>query len=149
MAVESIDQPQQGAVIWRTPHLTVLLVTVVASLSLWLFWDGISYMWNIWLITPEYSHALLIPFIAVFLVWQQKDRLERLPFAGSAWGIALLLLGGTLLALGQLATIYILVQYAFLVTVYGLVLSFLGPRAFRLIVVPLFLLVLMIPLPPF
>ncbi len=149
MAVESINPPQHGAVIWRLPHLTLLLVTVVASLSLWLFWDGISYMWNIWLITPEYSHALLIPFIAAFLIWQQKDRLERLPFVGSAWGIVVLLLGGTLLALGQLATIYILVQYAFLVTVYALVLSFLGPRAFRLIVVPLFLLVLMIPLPPF
>jgi exosortase D (VPLPA-CTERM-specific) len=149
MAVESISPPQSGGVIWRLPHLTLLLVTVVASLSLWLFWDGISYMWNIWLITPEYSHALLIPFIAAFLIWQQKDRLERIPFAGSAWGIAVLLFGGTLLALGQLATIYILVQYAFLVTVYGLVLSFLGPRAFRLILVPLFLLILMIPLPPF
>jgi exosortase D (VPLPA-CTERM-specific) len=149
MAVESISPASHCPVIWRMPHLAVLLLTMVASLSFWLFWDGISYMWNIWLITPEYSHALLIPFISAFLVWQQKDRLECLPFAGSVWGILVLLLGGVLLALGQLATIYIVVQYAFLVTIYGLLLSFLGRRPFRLIIVPLCLLILMIPLPPF
>jgi exosortase D (VPLPA-CTERM-specific) len=51
--------------------------------------------------------------------------------------------------LGQFATVYTLVQYAYLVTLYGLVLSFTGPRAFRLMAVPLLILAFMIPLPNF
>jgi exosortase D (VPLPA-CTERM-specific) len=59
------------------------------------------------------------------------------------------LLGGALLLLGQLATVYTLVQFAYLVTLTGLTLSFTGWRAFRLLAIPLLLLLLMIPLPQF
>jgi exosortase D (VPLPA-CTERM-specific) len=106
-------------------------------------------MWGWWIDAPEYSHGLLIPPVAAFLIWQQKDRLEQVDFRGSWWGIALVLLGGFLLLLGQLATIYTLVQYAYLITLYGLILAFTGPRAFRLLAVPLLILVFMVPLPQF
>jgi exosortase D (VPLPA-CTERM-specific) len=92
---------------------------------------------------------LLIPPVAAFLIWQQKDRLERLIFGGSWWGVAIGLLGGQLLLLGQLATIYTLVQYAYLVTVGGMVLAFTGFKPFRLLAVPLLVLVFMVPLPQF
>jgi exosortase D (VPLPA-CTERM-specific) len=85
----------------------------------------------------------------VFLIWQQTDRLERIAFDGSWWGGVLVLIGGGMLVLGQLATIYTLVQYAYLVTLYGLVLAFTGPRAFRLLAMPMLILVFMIPLPQF
>jgi exosortase D (VPLPA-CTERM-specific) len=106
-------------------------------------------MWGWWVELPEYSHGMLIPPVAAFLIWQQKDRLERIDFGGSWWGVALVLLGGILLVLGQFATIYVLVQYAYLVTLFGLVLAFTGPRAFRLLAVPLLILLFMIPLPQF
>jgi exosortase D (VPLPA-CTERM-specific) len=83
------------------------------------------------------------------LVWQQRDRLELIPFEGSWWGVGLVLLGGGLLVLGQLATIYTLVQYAYLVTIYGFVLSFTGRRALHLLAVPMLILAFMIPLPNF
>jgi exosortase D (VPLPA-CTERM-specific) len=106
-------------------------------------------MWGWWLDAPEYSHGLLIPPIALFLLWQQKDRLERISFTGSWWGVALVVLGGALLALGQLATVYTLIQYAYLVTLFGLVLALTGPAAFRLLLIPMFILLFMIPLPQF
>jgi exosortase D (VPLPA-CTERM-specific) len=106
-------------------------------------------MWNVWLISPEYSHAILIPLVAAFLVWQQKDRLELVSFVGSWWGVWLLVVGAALLLLGELGTVYVLVQYAFVITLFGLTLSFLGMRAFRLIAIPMLILFLMIPLPQF
>src|SRR5260370_15959290 len=90
-----------------------------------------------------------MPAVAAFLIWQQKDSLEQIPFEGSWRGVGLVLLGGGLLVLGELATVYSLVQYAYLVTLYGLVLSFTGRRAFRLLGVPLLILAFMIPLPAF
>jgi exosortase D (VPLPA-CTERM-specific) len=135
--------------IWRLPWALVLGAVAVGLLSLWPFWDGLSVMWDGWLGSPEYSHCLLLPPVAAFLIWQQKDRLERIPFAGSWPGVALVLLGGALLVLGQLGTVYTVVQYAYVITLYGLILSFLGWPAFRLVAVPLMILLFMIPLPQF
>src|SRR5260370_13849249 len=90
-----------------------------------------------------------MPAVAAFLIWKQKDRVEQVPFEGSWRGVGLVLLGGGLLVLGQLATVYTLVQYAYLVTLYGLVLSFTGRRAFRLLAFPMLILAFMIPLPQF
>lgn len=149
MVVESIRSQPPDGVVWRIPNLTVAVLTVVIALTLWLFWDGLSYMWSVWITYPEYSHAILIPPISAFLIWQQKDRLEQIPFGGSFWGVALVLLGGAMLVLGQLATIYTVVQCAFLVMLYGLILSYLGTRAFRVILIPLLTLLFMIPFPDF
>ncbi len=149
MSVECLDPPSPGAYVWRLPWFIVLFAFMVAGLSLWLYWDGLAYMWQAWSEAPEYSHAALIPPIAAFLIWQQKDRLEHIPYDGSWWGVGLVLLGGALLLLGQLATIYTLVQYAYVVTLCGLVLAFTGVRAFRWLAAPLLILVLMIPLPQF
>jgi exosortase D (VPLPA-CTERM-specific) len=150
MSVESLPPLlQKNNTVWRFPWTSILAAVVAAAVCLWLFWDGLNQMWGWWLEAPEYSHGLLIPPVALFLIWQQKDRLERLVFRGSWWGVAIVLLGGFLLLLGQLATIYTLVQYAYLVTLCGLVLAFTGAKPFRLLAVPLMILLFMIPLPQF
>jgi exosortase D (VPLPA-CTERM-specific) len=149
MSVESIDPITTKPAVWRLSWGPAIIALGVGLLSLWPFWDGLSIMWGSWIDSPEYSHGLLIPPIAAFLVWQQKDRLERMPFSGSWWGIVLIALGGALLILGQLGTVYVIVQYAYVITLCGLVLSFVGGPGFRLIAVPLLILVFMIPLPQF
>jgi exosortase D (VPLPA-CTERM-specific) len=149
MSLNSVDRSATAGFVWRLTWGPILIATAVGVLSLWLFWDGLWLMGAWWISNPEYSHCILIPPVAVFLIWQQKDRLERIPFEGSWWGVVLVLLGGGLLVLGQLGTIYALVQYAYVVTLYGLVLSFTGARAFRVLAVPMLILTFMIPLPQF
>jgi exosortase D (VPLPA-CTERM-specific) len=149
MTSNSIDTSIATGFVWRLSWAQILVSGVFVALSLWLFWDGLWLLGAWWTTNPEYSHCILIPPIAAFLIWQQKDRLERISFEGSWWGVALVLLGGGLLVLGQLATVFTLVQYAYLVTLYGLVLSFTGRRAFRLLFVPMLILAFMIPLPQF
>ncbi len=149
MSVESLEWMSPPRTVWRFSFGIVALATVGLLLSLLPFWDGLTDMWNVWLNYPEYSHSLLVPPIAAFLIWQQKDRLEQVRFEGSWWGVALVVCGGVLLMLGMLGTVYIVVEYAYLVTLYGLALAFTGRRAFRLIAIPLFVLFFMIPLPSF
>jgi exosortase D (VPLPA-CTERM-specific) len=147
MSVQSIDRPASAVPVWRSSWGLVLVLVSGLLLSLWPYWDGLHQMWLWWQASPEDSFGVLIPPVAAFLVWQQKDRLERLSFTGSWGGVALILLAGTLLGLGQFGAVFTLVQYAYVITLYGLVLSFLGWPAFRLIAVPLLILWLMIPLP--
>ncbi|MFI4890056.1 MAG: VPLPA-CTERM-specific exosortase XrtD [Steroidobacterales bacterium] len=149
MSAQSIDRGATGVTVWRLPWRLVAVAIVVGLLSVMPFWDGLTQMWQFWIDYPEYSHCLLIPPVAAFLIWQQRDHLEQVVFSGSWWGVALIVLGGALLVVGQLATVYTLVQYAYLITLYGLALSFLGWPAFRLIAIPLLILWFMIPLPTF
>src|SRR3984957_10333156 len=149
MSVQSIAAETPASPVWRLPWGLILVCVAVGLLSLWPFWDGLSRMWGWWIDAPEYSHGLLIPPIAAFLIWQQKDRLERLRFQGSWLGVGLIVVGGAFLVMGQLGTVYTVVQYAYLITLFGLILSFLGGPAFRLIAVPLLILLFMIPLPQF
>lgn len=149
MSVQSIEPATTAPPVWRLSWGPVVAALAVGLASLWPFWDGLKIMWGSWIDSAEYSHGLLIPPIAAFLVWQQKDRLERMPFVGSWWGVGIIAVGGAMLVLGQLGTVYVIVQYAYVFTLCGLVLSFIGWRPFRLIAVPLLILLFMIPLPQF
>jgi exosortase D (VPLPA-CTERM-specific) len=149
MSVESIPPFGNSGTVWKVPVSSVLLAGLAAALSLWLFWDGLAPMWAAWMEDPVDGYGLLIPPIAAFLVWQRKDRLERDSFQGSWWGMAVVLLGGVLLLVGQLGTVFTVVQYAYLVTVYGLILAFTGLKPFRLLAGPLLILVFMVPFPEF
>jgi exosortase D (VPLPA-CTERM-specific) len=149
MSLDSLDVRATATPVWRLSWSLIMIAAAIGLLSILPFWDGLRQMCGGWIDTPEYSHGLLIPPVAAFLLWQQKDRLERMPFTGSWWGVALVALGGALLIAGQLGTVYTIVQYAFVVTLCGLVLSFVGGTAFRVIAVPLLILLFMIPLPEF
>ena len=149
MASPSIDHGATGGTVWRLSWGLLAAVAGAGLISLLPFWNGLTQMWQFWIDFPEYSHCLLIPPVAAFLLWQQKDRLEQVRFDGSWWGVVLVIAGGGLLLAGQLGTVYTLVQYAYLVTLDGLVLSFLGVAAFRIVAVPLLILWLMVPLPTF
>jgi exosortase D (VPLPA-CTERM-specific) len=149
MSVPAIEIGPSKITVWRLSWGLAIAALIVCTLSLWPFWDGLSSMWVMWVNTPEYSYGLLIPPVAVFLVWQQKDRLEHIRFTGSWIGVAVVLLGGAILLMGQLGTVYTLVQYAYMITLYGLTLSFLGWSGFRLLAVPQLILLFMIPLPQF
>lgn len=61
----------------------------------------------------------------------------------------ILLLGLLIFFVGTLSTLYVLIQYSFLIALFGVVLSFTGIKAFRVILVPMIVLAFMIPLPNF
>jgi exosortase D (VPLPA-CTERM-specific) len=99
--------------------------------------------------SEEYSHGYFLPLISLFLIWQQKDRLERLRFDGAWLGVLVVGFGLFVFIAGELATLYTVIQYGFLVVLYGLALALLGWRGFKLIAIPLFILFFMVPLPAF
>lgn len=122
-----------------------LLLALIASI---IFNDGLRYMLKAWN-TDEYSHGILIPFIVAYLIWQQRSRLQQIPFQGSWWGVTMVLVGLLMAFVGELSTIYTIIQYGFLLLIAGMALAIMGWPAFKLIAIPLSLLLFMIPLPEF
>ena len=151
----AFEQTQQGGPldaalpVWRPSTNLIALAVVMLFLSAVPFLRGLDLMWAWWTDRPEYSHGAMMPLLAIFLIWQQRDSFERLPFAGSWWGVALTVLSALILLLGKLASVLTMVQYAYVLTLGGLMLSLVGLRAAPLLLVPFFILVLMVPLPEF
>lgn len=102
-----------------------------------------------WLDREEYSHGVLIPFISLYLVWQLRSKLSRIAYPGSWGGVALTIVGIIVYYAGELSSLYTIVQYGFLILLYGLVLSVMSARAFAVIAIPLLVLSFMVPLPNF
>jgi exosortase D (VPLPA-CTERM-specific) len=141
------EPPRAPSQVLRLPALAWILAAVALAAGYVAFRSGVDFsaaqIWN----RPEYSHGLVIPFIAAFLVWQHRDWLERTPFPGAWAGVIVLLCAVAMNAMGQLASLFMLQRYAALGAMYGLVLALVGGRVFRRLWVPLLVLLFMIPLP--
>jgi exosortase D (VPLPA-CTERM-specific) len=123
--------------------LFVLLVALGVA-----FFGGLAAMADDWS-REEYSHGYLIPVIAVFMVWRLRAKLAALEWRGSWAGAAIVAVAMIFLVLGDLSTLYIIIQYAFLLTLAGLVLAFGGWAVLRALSAPMIYLFFMIPLPNF
>ena len=73
---------QPSSVIWRW-----LVVGVVLIAFLWSYWPGIMDLWNIWQRSDEYSSGILVPFLAIYLLWSRRDQFNTVSLRPSLWGI--------------------------------------------------------------
>ena len=140
---------QEPALVWRIPLKAWVTALTAGALACVLAFEGLRQMVWKWAGSEEYGYGFFIPAVILFLIWQKRDQLERLPFQGSWTGVVLMLLGLAMMLLGEFSTLYVVIQYAFVVVLFGLVLTFVGWPAFKLVWIPLLLLVLTIPLPNF
>ncbi len=134
---------------WRTPPLLWIIFGIGLALAMASAFNGLVAMVHSWNNSEEYGYGYMIPAITLFLIWQRKDKLAKLPFTGSWAGVAVLILGVLVTFVGQLSTLNTITQYGFLVALIGGLYGLLGRAAFNVILVPLLLLFLMVPLPAF
>jgi len=135
--------------LWRYPVWFWLLLLTAAAVVYWPAKIAIEIIITSWLEKPEYSHAIFLPVLSAFLIWQKSDVLARLRFDGSWLGLAVMIAGIAVFFVGVMSTLYIIQQYALIVLVAALVLAFVGVDKFRFFVVPVVILLLTIPLPNF
>lgn len=122
---------------------------VLATLGVVIYFDGVVRMVDMWSNREEYSHGFLIPLITGYLIWQRLDQLREMRFTGSWLGVLCAASGLLAFLLGELSTIYAVLQYGFVLFVIGCVWAVLGTAAFRVIAIPLCLLFFMVPFPNF
>jgi len=125
-----------------------LLLLAATLLLVWVCYDGLVGMVS-WWERDEYSHGYLIPFVAIYLVWQKRSDLKESIRPGSIFGLVVLLGALFLWMLGEVSSIYTIIQYAFWVGIWGLAIVWVGISGIRTIWAGLFYLFFMIPLPNF
>ena len=76
---------------WVQVHKAKILPWLAAGFVLiaflWSYWPGIVELWNIWQRSDEYSSGLLVPFLAVYVLWSRRHDIAQCPIRPSIWGL--------------------------------------------------------------
>lgn len=124
------------------------LLALLAALA-WMAWlhreAGLG-MVGIWWRSDTFAHALLVPPIALWLVWRQRQALAPLTPVPSAWGALPFGLGLLLTTLGELAQVNAAQHFGLVFLLQGLVWMVLGNAVARRLAFPLLFLLFA---PPF
>jgi exosortase len=100
-----------------------------------------------WMTDEDVSHGFFVPVVALYIVWQRRDKILALEYKPAWWGLAVMAWGALQAYLGTLAAELFLQRTSFLISLVGLLLVVGGMALVRQLIFPLLLLPFMIPIP--
>ena len=100
-----------------------------------------------WYNDDNYSHGFLIVPLALYFVWERRERLRKIPVTPSAFGLVCVLGSMVVLVAGILGSELFLTRISILGTVVGVILFLFGWAHLRALAFPVAFLLLMIPIP--
>src|SRR5256884_9174345 len=122
-------------------------VAIAAALGLEYF-TVLTKLGSDWWHDENYSHGLLIPFVIAFILWQERSRFANLSAQPAGWLGAIGVTISTLMLWAGTAGAELFVQrFSLVLMLASVVVYFFGVRLMRFVAVPLFLLLLAIPIP--
>lgn len=100
-----------------------------------------------WMSDEDMGHGFFVPVIAGYIAWLKKDELAATEFKTNPLGLLIMALAACQSIIGVLGAELFLSRTAFLMSVLGCVVYLGGMKAVRMLALPLFLLLFMIPIP--
>jgi exosortase len=119
--------------------IAILLAVIYYRVGIKLVYD--------WYTIPDYSHGFLVPFFALFLLWDKRKALRSIPIQQSWGGIPLVVFAIALLILGVYGVDLFTARISFVLLLAGLIWTLFGSLMLRELRFPLLVLVLAIPFP--
>src|SRR5579862_2936895 len=141
------DRATSRAVSATAPENPVWQLAVLGILTLWLYWPTMTHLVGQWWHDPNFSHGFFVPLFSIFVLWQQRNELARIPFRPSWIGLGIIAVAICTLMVGQMGAELFLSRFSFVLILAGLVVLFLGWAMFRAVLFPWAFLILMIPIP--
>jgi exosortase len=120
---------------------------ILGAPILWLYWSTLAHLVGQWWSDPNFSHGFFVPLFSAFVLWQERDRLARIPPRPSLSGLIVLLVALVVLIVGRLGAELFLARSSLLLVLAGLVIVFSGWNLFRAVLFPWAFLLMMIPIP--
>jgi exosortase len=140
MSVSAVSRPSIPKNLWRA-------VAIAAALA-FTYGTVLTKLGHDWWTDENYSHGLLIPFIIGFIAWNQRARLTaETQRPATLWGLGVVLFALLGLWAGTAGAELYMQRTSLVLVLAGIALFFWGFKVLRLLLVPLFLLLLAIPIP--
>lgn len=127
---------------WVVTGVAVLLGVIGLVL---LFPETVRTAVVLWANRPSYNHAFLILPIALYLIWDRRHRLAEETPRPSAWGLPVVVAFAFLWLVSDAADVSEGRHIVFVGLIQGLLLSAVGPRGYKLMLLPFCYLWLMVP----
>lgn len=132
----------------RIAASTIAKPLILAAAIVFAYASVLARLGLVWWEDENYSHGLLIPFVIGYMLWAERERLAGEPPRPSLWlGAAGILLGLFGLWAGTAGAELFVQRTSLVVLLVGIIIYFWGFRLLKLVFVPLFLLLLAIPIP--
>lgn len=71
----------------RKAILAYFASSLVLMAFIWSYRSGLTDFWHLWWASDEYSSGLLVPFLALYVLWSRRDSIARCPLRPSMWGL--------------------------------------------------------------
>lgn len=127
--------------------LSVWRWTAVGVLVLGVYWHVLSKLIDAWLEIPDYSHGILVPIFACYLVWAKRHALLKTKIKPTWSGVVVIALGLALLVLGEFGAELFISRLSLILLCAGLVLGFRGWQTLKELRFVLLVLFLAVPIP--
>jgi exosortase len=122
-------------------------IVTLSFVSALLFAPVISELVQMWSTKDDYSHGFLVIPISLYMVWQKRHRLHKF-FVEPSWLGLPILVGGVVIYFIAFSTRFHMLTYLSIpVTILGLLLFVIGRRLTRELLLPVFFLLFMFPIP--
>jgi exosortase len=133
--------PKQGNIFRLYAPVLVLLA------FFWSYWPNLKDLWKIWMRNDEYSSGLLVPFLAVYILWLRRQTIAQCQIKHSIWGLLIFLFAQIFRVFGLLFMYGSAERLSIVLSIVGLVIWLYGWQVFKK-AVPIFVfLTLMLPWP--
>jgi exosortase len=113
----------------------------------WLYASILARLFVQWFNDPNFSHGIFVPAFALFVVWQDRQKLKLIAPAPSWAGLPIIVVALLMLMLGVLGAELFFSRVSLLVLLAGLIILFQGWAFFRAVLFPWAFLILMVPIP--
>jgi exosortase len=125
----------------------LLKVGLVTALICFLFGAVLIDMAHDWWTEPALSQGMLLPPLALYIAWMQRQLTLDVPARPDQRGLWITALACFVFLAGKLASEFFLMRFSFVILLAGLIWTFWGFPRLRTLAFPVLLLATMVPLP--
>lgn len=128
-------------------RLIPVTMAVLALAVLWFYWPVLAKLFRDLAENEDYSFGLLLPLVSGYIVYLKLPQIRSYLWRPSGLGLLGIVVGFALYTVGELGADLYVPRVSFVIVITGLLFLMGGWGLVRLLLFPLFLLILMFPLP--
>lgn len=129
----------------RSPNLIAAFGLVVVFIIA--FFPVIRNLVEAWIQSDDHSHGLLIVPVSIYIIWRQRHALKEIEIRAGSGGWLFVTMSIALYIFGFFAGISTISSLSLVMTIWAVVWSLFGKDIFKAVLFPMFLMLLMIPVP--
>lgn len=144
---QTLDRGHSASASAEAPRSAWAWVGAMLALAAAVYWPVLERLAHIWMADEDMAHALFVPMVAAYAVWQSRESLRELVPSRYTMGVGICAGAALTRVIGDLAGEALLARLALLATICAILYTYYGVAILRKLAFPLLLLLFAIPIP--